>query len=166
MIIVTVTDEQRERASKLYDFEALNNSITKGEGNVVGSIGEIVVCDYFDGTQANTYDYDIILNNKKIDVKTKKYQSHLVPHMGWNLNIPVFNTTQECDHYCFVVVSDDLKKACIFGFIKKENFYKRAVLGKKGEVDPNGNGVWKFRSDCYNLSPKELKLPKKIEQNG
>ena len=38
-----VTDDQLKRAKKLFDFKELNNSITKGEGNLAGAVGEIIV---------------------------------------------------------------------------------------------------------------------------
>ena len=40
--------------------------------------------------------------------------------------------------------------------IKKNDFYDKAKFGKKGDIDPNGNGKWCFRADCYNLLIKEL----------
>jgi hypothetical protein len=41
MITVCISEEQIARAKKLYSFDELNNSITKGKGNLFGAIGEI-----------------------------------------------------------------------------------------------------------------------------
>lgn len=119
--------------------------------------GEILMADKFKGKQANTFDYDIIIQGYNIDVKTKRFTAKFTPNPNWNLNIPDFNTTQKCDFYCFVGMADDYKRAYFYGFIKRDDFYKKAVFGKKGEIDPNGNGIWTFRADCYNLLISELK---------
>jgi len=156
MIALSVSQEQIEKAKKLYEFKKLNNSITKGEGNIAGALGEILICEYYNGIQQNTYDFDLIINGKKIDVKTKRYTPKFTPNNNWNLNIPDFNTTQDCEYYCFVGMPDDLSRAWIYGFIKKEEFYKIAVFGKKDEVDPRGDGNWTFKADCYNILISQL----------
>ena len=46
----------------------------------------------------------------------------ITPSLKWNLNIPDFNTTQDCDYYCFVGMPDDYSKAYIYGFILKKEF--------------------------------------------
>lgn len=156
MELLSISDEQMKRAKELFEFKRLNNSITKGEGNLAGALGEILMADKFKGKQANTFDYDIIIQGFYIDVKTKRFTAKFTPNPNWNLNIPDFNTTQKCDYYCFVGMADDYKRAYFYGFIKRDDFYKKAVFGKKGEIDPNGNGTWTFRADCYNLLISEL----------
>ena len=47
MIEIEITQQQIKRAEMLYNFKALNNSIRKGEGNLLGSVGEIVVFDHY-----------------------------------------------------------------------------------------------------------------------
>ena len=32
------------------------------------------------------------------------------------------------------------------------------LFGKKVEIDPMGNGNWKFKSDCYNILIKDLAI--------
>ena len=49
-----ITKPQLERAKKLFDFKELNNSITKGEGNLAGAVGEIIVKDVYQGSGENT----------------------------------------------------------------------------------------------------------------
>ena len=53
----------------------LKNSIMNGKGNFIGFIGEAATKSYFQipiTTNHNTYDYDLVLNNDTIDVKSKK----------------------------------------------------------------------------------------------
>tara|TARA_R110000772_G_scaffold67004_1_gene148930 strand:- start:1012 stop:1512 length:501 start_codon:yes stop_codon:yes gene_type:complete len=166
MKLIKINTNQISRAKELYTFKELNNSITKGKGNLFGALGEIIVNDYFTskGIEVDfnsTFDYDLIINNKKVDVKTKKYTSKFKPNNKWNLNISDFNTKQKCDYYFFVGVSDNLINGYIYGYIKPIDFYSKAVFNKKNEVDPNGNGIWCFRSDCYNLEIYKLNQFKK-----
>jgi hypothetical protein len=155
---ITPTPSQITEAYKLFDFKRLNNSITGGDGNVSGALGEIVVRDTYKGKQANTYDYDIILNGKKVDVKTKRFSKQFTPNKNWTFSVADYNTTQKCDYYCFVGVSYDLSTVYILGFMKKSDFIERSVFRRKGEVDPNGNGTWTFRADCHNIQVKDLIL--------
>ena len=45
-IELKVSSSQLMRAEKLYDFSSLKNSITKGDSQMYGAIGEVVVMDY------------------------------------------------------------------------------------------------------------------------
>ena len=161
---IEVTNEHREAAESLSLKKTLNNSITRGGGNLAGALGEVIVCGYCSGEQANTYDYDLIIESYKVDVKTKVYSSRYTPNENWNMNVSAFNTKQKCDMYCFVGVSEDYRECYIYGFVHKADFYERAVFGKKGEKDPNGNG-WNFKSDCYNMLVKELGVPKIVKMS-
>ena len=153
---LSVSHSQLKRADELFQFKKLNNSITSGDGNLAGALGEILICDLFNGTQANTYDYDLIIRNSKIDVKTKRFTAKYTPQSTWNLNIPDFNTTQQCDYYLFAGVADNYSVGYFYGYLSKSKFYHTAKFGKKGDIDPNGNGKWKFRADCYNILIQDL----------
>ena len=43
MIKIKITDDQRKRGKELYEFNVLNGSVTEGEGNEVGALGEVIV---------------------------------------------------------------------------------------------------------------------------
>ena len=45
MELIKISKEQIERAKKLYPFQKLRGSITKGKGNLIGAVGEIIVYD-------------------------------------------------------------------------------------------------------------------------
>jgi hypothetical protein len=158
---IKITSDQIERAKQLYPFKELNGSITKGQGNTYGALGEIIVYDLykdkgFDVDFNSTYDYDLIINKKTIDVKTKKFTSRFKPNTKWTLNISDFNTTQKCDYYFFLGISDDFKECFLYGYIKPANFYKISTFNKKGDIDPNGNGSFTFMGDCHNLEIEKL----------
>ena len=161
MKVVKITEEQISKAKKLYPFNELKGSITKGKSNIYGALGEVIIHDInvkkgLSVDFNSTYDYDLIIDNYKIDVKTKKYTNKFTPNLKWNLNISDFNTTQKCDFYFFIGVSDDLKEYSLYGFISPVEFYNIAVFNKKGEIDPNGNGLWTFKDDCYNIKIEML----------
>ena len=59
----------KDRAEKL---PLLNNSIRSGEGSMVAYIGEEVAKYVLSAEIKDTYDYDLIYNGTKVDVKTKE----------------------------------------------------------------------------------------------
>ena len=154
-----ITKEQIDRAKKLYPFKDLKGSITKGESNIFGALGEVIIHDINKANGNNvdfnsTYDYDLIINGFKVDVKTKK--TTVKPKGNYLCSISSFNTKQKCDYYFFVRITEDLKECYILGYKRKADFFKEATFNKKGEIDPEGNGVWTFKDDCYNLKIKML----------
>ena len=134
----------KARAAKL---PLLNNSIRRGEGSLVAYIGEEVVKSVLCGEIKDTYDYDIVYQNIKVDVKTKERTVPPRPH--YECSVADFNTKQNCDEYAFVSVLDTLKEAWYLGKISKPDFYKKAGFHRKGEVDRANN--FTFKADCYNI---------------
>ena len=146
----------KERASKL---PLLNNSIRLGvsektyrKGVLVAYIGEEVVKKVLDGDIKDTYDYDIIYNGIKVDVKTK--ERTVPPKPYYECSVADFNTRQDCDEYAFVSVLNNMKEAWYLGKIGKSDFYKIATFHKKGEVDPAND--FTFKADCYNIPVSKL----------
>ena len=41
MIEINVSKEQLERAKNLYEFKVLNNSLSKGKGNLIGAMAKL-----------------------------------------------------------------------------------------------------------------------------
>ena len=156
MITKAVTNNQIARAKDLYKFGELNGSITKGKSNLYGAVGEIIVFDMFQKNGSNieftsTYDYDMIVDGIKIDVKTKRTTVTPKPH--YLCSISNFNTKQECDVYIFVRVLDNFGTAFILGGMTKKEFFKKAHFRKKGDHDIND---FEFKDDCYNLEIQKL----------
>jgi len=152
-----ITEDQRERAQKLYEFNVLKGSVTEGKGNEVGALGEILVWDAYKSKTkyVGDYNYDMIIKDNKIDVKTKL--QNMAPEPHHRANIFAFNITQKCDYYCFVAILTDLSKGWIVGWKGKEEFFKEAVFRKKGEVDEKGSDpTWTFKGDCYCLDNSQL----------
>lgn len=152
MKVLDVSYNQIISAKKLYKFKELNNSITAGKSNIYGALGEVCVRDYFSKKSGYavdhtaTYDYDMIINGSKIDVKTKK--TKVLPESHYLCSIAAYNTNQECDFYFFVRISESLNKCYLLGYMNKEEFFSQSVFKRKGDMDING---WRFKADCYNM---------------
>ena len=75
MIEVVVTQDMLNKAhNKSEEMGRLNNSITKGKGNLAGFLGEQIALQILGGKWSNTYDYDLITpENKKVYVCQAKF---------------------------------------------------------------------------------------------
>ena len=154
MIEIDITKDMIEQCkAKAEDIGRLKNSITKGQGNLAGIVGEYVTHQHLKGSEwQNTYDYDLIENNKKIDVKTKRCSSK--PRDNYDCSVAETSLHQGCDEYIFVRILNDLSKAWILGRMGRDAFFKKAKHMKKGQVDKSNN--FKVHANCYNLHIKEL----------
>lgn len=157
---IKITNKHIKLAEKMSkSMGTLNNSITKGQGNIVGFLGEIIVAEYLDIILDNTYDYDLIYKNKKIDVKSKKVTTP--PKSYYECSIAALNTKQKCDLYIFTRITKDLSRGWILGYLDKEKYLNDSKLLKKDEIDSD-NG-WKVLTDCYNLPINKLKDIKELK---
>lgn len=150
------TKEQVERAKNLYPFDALPGSITAGEGNLYGALSEVVYMDFLKERghtvkYAGSYDYDLIVDNHKVDVKAKHIG--VTPNGRYKTGIVDWNIKQECDFYFFALVRKDLSEVYLTGYIGKEEFYKKATYHPIGSEDYNG---WKFKANTYNVTINQL----------
>ena len=150
---INITKQNIQQAQTLAEeMGQLKNSITKGQGNIHGFLGEIIVSKFLDIEISNTYDYDMIFNNIKIDVKTKRVTTP--PRDYYECSVANLNTKQRCDIDVFTRILKDMTQGWILGYINKEDYFKKSTFMKKGEVDPSNN--WKVSTDCYNLPINKL----------
>ena len=152
-----ILETARRKANKL---GALRNSITEGDGNLAGFIGEAIANSVINGELANTYDYDILgTDGVKYDVKTKRCTSAPKPH--YECSVAAFNTKQACDVYVFTRVWFDISRrprwrgGYILGYMEKQEFYRRARKLNRGDIDPSNNFV--VKADCYNIKISDIK---------
>ena len=157
MIEVLITDKMRSYAHlKAKDLGVLNNSITRGRGNVIGFLGEIMVADYFDCMPDNSYEHDLMSpNGIMLEVKTKK--TTVTPKDYYEVSIARFNTKQSCDYYVFCRVLEDQSVGWILGYDTPTVYKKTCKFLKKGEVDPDNN--YTVKADCYNKPIDKLTVP-------
>ena len=159
MFEVYFTDNMSNRArKKAKEMGRLNNSITGGMGNLVGFIGEEVAAHVLrnsgkKGVEENTYDYDLVVDGIKVDVKTKSTSVAPLPH--YSNSVANFNTKQQCDYYVFIRIKKDLTVGWWCGVYSKSQFFKDAVFMEKGQLDADNKYV--VKADCYNLPISQLK---------
>ena len=159
MLYVKITKEMVDRATeKALEMGVIRNSITKGQGNISGFLGEEIVNSFLGGDLDNTYDYDIIKDSNKIDVKTKRCTSK--PKEYYDCSIARTSLHQKCDKYVVVRIlwnksnPDEWNHAWVLGELNKEDYFKKARQLTKGQVDPSNNFV--VKADCYNVAIKDL----------
>jgi hypothetical protein len=156
-ISVPIVESMLQKAlSKSKDMGTLNNSIRRGAGNVVGFLGEIAFTEIFPASKSsNSYDWDIKAGNFTVEAKTK--DRTVSPKIKYECSIANFNTTQKTDFYVFVSLlrsGSIYTNAYLLGFIQKEEYMKKSIFLKEGQIDPS-NG-WKVNADCWNLPINEL----------
>ena len=153
MIQIKITPDIIARAKKkAATVGNLQGSITGSLSHVVGAIGEIIVADAIGANESNTYDYDLVRDGERIDVKTKRCNTRPFPH--YDCSEAAHGANQNCDSYIFVRILTDTSRAWILGSIPKQDFYTKATKYKRGDIDP-ANG-FTFKADCYNLPISEL----------
>jgi len=157
MIEVEVTGEMLVRArDKAAAMGSLRRSITNGQGNLAGFVGEEIALQVLGGTVANdekNVDFDLVLpNGLTVDVKTKRTSVKPLPHYECSINTYY---EQQCDLYAFVRVHNDMHIGWFLGVYDRVAYYKDCTSFKKGDIDKS-NG-FKFKSDAYNLRIDQLK---------
>lgn len=164
---IKITPEQIKRAKERYEFGELNNSVTNGDGNITGALGEILLIDRFgeDVIDTSTYEYDLLIKGKKIEVKTKRQRFYPEPYHY--VNFFDFNPNQQCDWYCFVIVDYELKNGWIVGWKSKEDFIKESIFKKKGDKDDTyaADSTWTFAHDCNCIKIRDLDKPDVKKRN-
>ena len=155
MIEVVVTPDMLLRSvERAKDMGHLNNSITRGQGNIAGFIGEEVAAAVLGASVQNTYDYDLIMDEgTTIDVKTKR--TSVAPKEHYECSVAALNTKQRCDYYAFVRVHNDMHTAWFLGVYPKSEYMRDASFLKKGDIDPSNN--YTVKSDCYNMAISSLR---------
>ena len=154
MTPIQITPQILNRAKrKAASVGNLQGSITGSLSNCGGAIGEIIVADALGATESSTYDYDLIKDGRRIDVKTKRCNT--APRENYDCSVAAHGSKQDCDSYIFVRILTDTSKAWILGEIDKADFYARATKYRRGDIDPDNGFV--FKADCYNLRISELK---------
>jgi hypothetical protein len=156
-----ISKEMKSRAfQRSQSMGALNGSVEKGKGNIIGFLGEEVISSYLNVPIVDTYDYDMVYKNVKIDVKSQGCTAR--PEQNYEVTVYDWNTKQDCDIYVFVrVEKHDNNKAWIVGWEGKEKYFTKAVLYKKGDVDPSNNYLYK--SDKWNVEISKLRDLSKIK---
>jgi hypothetical protein len=153
---------------KAVKLGAIKNSIMKGGGNFTGYVGEYAVKSFFgQPLEFETFDYDMILNGKKYDVKSKR--TTVIPQMFHDGSVCEKNVTQKCDYYLFVRVywpkEIQLPLSCfMMSYYPSKQYISEAKVWKKGQLDSKNNYI--VKEDCRNiLYDKMLPISELIQEN-
>ena len=151
--ILITKDMINKAKAKANQMGKLNNSITKGQGNIAGFLGEEIVLNYLNENDNNSYDYDLVLKDgRKVDVKTKR--TTVKPRTNYDCSVAAFNTKQKCDVYIFCRILNDMSRGWILGYKDKKDYFDEARFMKKNQIDPANN--FRVKADCYNVAIEDL----------
>ena len=105
MIEIAIRPWMLDNALRLSEeMGTLRNSIRNGAGNLVGFLGEECILEYLpEAERDNTFQYDIIHREHRIEVKTK--DRAYIPRPHYSVSLAAYNAVQECDFYFFVSLS-------------------------------------------------------------
>ena len=161
---VEITREDIEGAkARAKEFRRISkDSFLHGKGNAMGLLGERLVEKYTGAKFAESNkDFDVWLNGKRVEVKTKRCWSPPKPY--YNCSVYITSDHQQCDAYIFVRIQFDkvtkkVVKGWIMGQIDRDEFYANAVIDKRGEIDPNSTQThaYDYPKDCRNLPANRI----------
>jgi len=159
VIYVPITASMKRIATRNANrMGRIRNSITRGQGNSYGFLGEQITQLVLGGEIVNkgkkyNVDYDLVLDDgTTVEVKTKK--TTVEPKDYYECSVAKYNTKQKCDYYAFVRVLDTKQGGWFLGVMPKEKYFINAKFLKAGTRD--GDNGFLVRADCYNLAISEL----------
>lgn len=148
---------------KAAEMGTLNNSFTQGAGNIAGFIGENAVKAFLHiplTCDQNTYDYDLIWQGMRIDVKSKP--TSVIPRRSDEASVAETSRHQRCTHYVFTRLYyplglriGDPSHTYIMGFISRDEYFAKAYRREQGHVDHSNGQPAKVA--CWNLAHSKLK---------
>lgn len=148
----------------------LNRSLTRGRGNVAGCLAEISLAEFLKADRVSNekkefYNYDLLKDKQKIEVKTKRRTKDPMSH--YEVSIATTSLHQQPDVYAFVSITfgnkkgrglgavyTGIKAVWLCGFISREEFFDKAKFIPKGRFDTS-NG-FRAHHDMYNLPITDL----------
>lgn len=164
MLVIKPSGEDRRQArAEAKAMGVLRGSITRGRGNEIGMMGEILVQRDIGGSRVGdvNFDYDIVLkNNITVDVKSTKAASVPEPHYVarvYGSEASKEKLRSKCNVYYFVRCNQQMTLATLVGWMPAKEFIEKALFLPKGNVDPN-DGKLSF-ADEYVLPISELNPP-------
>jgi len=159
IVEVQITEEMLKAAHiRAERMGKLKNSITGGEGNVAGFLGEYITLALIPGARlVDDYDYDLITpTGLTIDAKTCR--TNIKPRETYNAQVAHHNITQDTDVYAFTRIKNDFSVGWLCGWIYPYHFYQKAEKREKGFVRDDGGGkIFKYPESCYEMPIRDLK---------
>lgn len=135
---------------------SLNNSITGGDGNFAGRLGELALAKHLGIEVQDDYSYDLVKDGKTIEVKTKRRS--VDPQEHYDVSVAETSRHQRPDVYAFISITLDdrkVKRVWLCGYMDCDQYFATAKKMKKGQRD-NSNG-FKTHADMYNMAISRLR---------
>ena len=161
----------RLAAKKAQQLGTIKNSITNGAGNVAGYLSEIALSEYLGCSNVSCdpgdykYDFDLLKNGKKIEVKTKRRT--VDPQQHYEVSIAESSKHQQTDFYAFISITFAQKTGFgvnsqyyspqslwLCGFMQRDEYFKRSRFLQKGEIDKS-NG-FTVKANMFNMPIRQL----------
>ena len=144
-----------------------HHNILNGKAQVMGSfagrLGELALSKYLGTDIADNKDYDMVVDGKKLEVKTK--QRAVKPRPDYIVQVAVYSKHQRPDAYAFLSLQYgdrdsggkyvDPQHLWLCGFKTTEDYFSESELWPKGYVDPNMPS-YTTRSDMHVLTIDKL----------
>ena len=137
------------------------NSITKGDGNYAGRLGELALAKHLGVKVEDHKDYDLIYNDLRVEVKTKRRATK--PKSNYTVNVAYTSIHQKPDKHAFLSLEyldrdsagnySDLLNVWLCGYKSAEQFFEEAEFWPKGTPDPPS---FKTHRDMYVMKIGEL----------
>jgi len=151
MIKMPISDIDMMTAKSRSDLMGvLASSRTQGKGNLVGFVGEALTERYTSGRLVQSFDFDILIGDLRVDVKTKSCSSE--PKAHYLCSVMSYQLKNECDGYVFARVNLAARDGWLLGYIPKADLLSRGFFAKKGSPD----GRFTFTEDCWNIQISNL----------
>ena len=141
---------------------SINNSITKGGGNLAGRLGELALANYLGVCVEDHKDYDMIYKGEKIEVKTKRRT--VPPQYSYDVSVAATSTHQKPDRYAFISIEFEGKTATGFyhkvksiwlvGDMAADKYFKLATEWNRGDEDESNGFVTLV--DMFNMRIGDL----------
>lgn len=163
MFTVKVSDELYEHCLKVANNHNFGNRYTANgskEQQLTGIIGQSVVMNAFgfgtvDGNGGFDNGIDLIINSKKIDVKTMGRTTDVKPN--FTNNFLKLQDYFETDIYIFCSYHKLKKEVTVCGWIDKATFSHKRLLFPKGSVRQRSDGTtFTTFADLYEIDMKYL----------
>ena len=150
------------------------NSITSGDGNFAGRLGELAFANYIGEEVKDNKDFDVVHNGEKLEVKTKRRAVAPLPY--YEGSVAMTSEHQRPDRYVFMSLQfeksgrhaqpadglkrrggkwyKNLQKVWYCGDMDAREFFRTSVIWKRGDKD-SSNG-FKTLVDMYNIPHDKL----------
>jgi hypothetical protein len=162
VIIVEPTADQLKLASDdAKKMGCLPNSFTKGQGNLIGMLSEIVAAEWLKAERVRPpiYSHDLVFNGRTIDVKCKRCSTEPLPEYSASVVAKDGRHGIKADILLFTRALADLSAVYLCGWLTTRQFARRSEKVAAGTRDGGFiHRVTGFHVPISRLNPMESLL--------